>query len=58
MLLILFRIVDPPTFGVEETITSEGTVQISIFLALSAAAGIAFGGWRAMREEADGDSGA
>lgn len=57
MLLILFRIVDPPTFGVEETITSEGTVQTPIFLALLAAVGIAFGGWRAMREEADGDSG-
>lgn len=47
MLLILFRIVDPPTFSVEETITSEGTVQAPIFLALLAAAGIAFGGWRA-----------
>jgi len=56
MLLILLRIVDPPTFGVEETITSEGTVQIPIFLALLAAAGIAVGGWRTMREEAGGDS--
>ncbi len=57
MLLINFRIVEPPTFGVEEAITSEGTVQAPIFLALLAAAGIAVGGWRAMRE-ADGDSGA
>jgi hypothetical protein len=53
MLLISFRIVDPPTFGVEETITSEGAVQVPIFLALLAAAGIAGGGWRAMREETD-----
>lgn len=49
MLLILFRIVDPPAFGVEKIITSEGTVQVPIFLALVAAAGIAFGGWRARR---------
>jgi hypothetical protein len=44
MLLILFRIVDPPVFGVEPTITSEGAVEWPIFLALAAAAGIAFGG--------------
>ena len=56
MLLILFRIIDPPTFRVEELITSEGTVQPPIFLALLAAAGIAFGGWRNMREDADSDS--
>jgi len=57
MLLISVRIIDPPTFWVEPTITSEGTVQAPIFLALLAAAGIAVGGWRTMREEADGDSG-
>lgn len=57
MLLISFRIVDPPTFWVEPTITSEGSVQVPIFLALLAAAGIAVGGWQTMREEADGDSG-
>jgi hypothetical protein len=52
MLLILYRIVDPPTFGVEEKIiTWEGTVQFPIFLALLAAAGIAFGGCLAMWEE-------
>jgi hypothetical protein len=58
MLLISFRIVDPPTFWAEPTITSEGTVQVPIFLALLAAAGITVGGWRTMREEADDDSGA
>lgn len=51
VLLILFRIVDPPIFEVEPTITSEGTVQFPIFLALLAAAGMAFGGCLAMREE-------
>lgn len=50
-LLILFRIIDPPTFHVEPTITFEGAVQFPIFLALLAAAGIAYGGIRAMREE-------
>lgn len=51
VLLILYRIVNPPVFYVETTITSEGAVQFPIFPALLAAAGIAFGGYRAMREE-------
>ena len=55
MLLILFRILDPPNFGsfreVWGNITIEGMVQFPIFLALLAAAGIAFGGCLAMREE-------
>lgn len=51
VLLILFRIVDPPNFGSEEFLQFEGTVQAPMFLALSAAAGIAFGGCLAMREE-------
>ncbi len=50
-LLILYRIVDPPIFNVEPTITIEGAVQFPIFVALAAAAGIAFGGCLAMREE-------
>jgi hypothetical protein len=50
-LLILLRIIEPPVFGVERTITYEGTIQVPIFLALLAAAGIAFGGCLAMREE-------
>jgi hypothetical protein len=49
--LIAFRIVDPPIFNVEPTITNEGAVQFPIYLALLAAAGIAYGGFRAMREE-------
>jgi hypothetical protein len=56
VLLILFRIVDPPNFGsfqeIWGNITIEGTVQFPIFLALLAAAGIAFGGCLAMRKEA------
>jgi hypothetical protein len=51
VVLILFRIVDPPVFSVERTITMEGAVQLPIFLALFAAAGIACGGRLAMREE-------
>jgi hypothetical protein len=43
VLLILFRIMDPPVFYVEPTITFEGTVQPPTFLALLAAAGIAYG---------------
>jgi hypothetical protein len=55
VLLILFRILDPPNFGsfreIWGTVTIEGTVQFPIFLALLAAAGIACGGCLAMREE-------
>ncbi|HVY78001.1 MAG TPA: hypothetical protein VG898_05805 [Solirubrobacterales bacterium] len=50
-LLILCRIVEPPVFYVEPTITYEGAAQLPIFLALLAAAGIAFGGLWALREE-------
>jgi hypothetical protein len=51
VLLILDRIVDPPVFYTEPTITFEGAAQLPIFLALFAAAGIACGGCLAMREE-------
>lgn len=61
MSLILFRILDPPNFGsfreIWGTIAIEGTVQIPIFLALLAAAGIAAGGCLAMREETGPPSG-
>jgi hypothetical protein len=56
--LILFRIIDPPVFNVEPTITSEGAAQFPIFLALAAAIGIAVGGFLATWEELRvGDSG-
>jgi hypothetical protein len=55
VLLILFRIIEPPNFGsfreIWGNITIEGTVQFPIFLALTAAVGVAFGGCLAMREE-------
>jgi hypothetical protein len=51
-LLILYRIADPPIFDVEITITDEGAAQLPIFLALLAAAGVAFGGCLATWEEA------
>lgn len=56
-LLILIRIVFPPGLGIEfEGLESEGfilevTLNAGIFLALVAACGIAYGGYRAMREE-------
>lgn len=53
-LLILLRIVNPPVFSVEETITIEGAAQLPIFLALLATTGIAFGGFWAVWEERAG----
>ncbi len=57
VLLILYRIADPPVFSVETTITMEGAAQLPIFLALFAAAGIACGGCLAVREEISPSSG-
>jgi len=51
MLLILLRILDPPTFGTEGLITFEGAVHLPMFLALLSAAGIAFGGCLTVWEE-------
>lgn len=57
VLLIVFRIVEPPNFGsfreLWGTITIEGTVKFPIFLALTGALGIAFGGCLAIWEERD-----
>jgi hypothetical protein len=52
VLLILFRIVDPPTLAGTDTYVFEGVAQISVFLALVAALGIAAGGLSALRREA------
>lgn len=53
--LILVRIIDPPNFGSNESpffpAAIEGTVQLPIFLALAAAAGIAIGGFLGMRRK-------
>lgn len=47
-LLILYRIISPPDSGLSEIDVSPA---FGIFLALIAAAGIAYGGYRAMQEE-------
>jgi hypothetical protein len=50
-LLILFRIIDTPTFASYGGVSAEGSVEFGIFLSLIAAAGIGYGGYRAMQEE-------
>jgi len=50
-LLILYRIVNPPGGGSFGGVSVETTLEIGIFLGLLAAAGIAYGGYAAMREE-------
>lgn len=49
--LILFRIADPPSFGQVNGLPLDATLEFGIFLALIAAAGIALGGYMAVREE-------
>ena len=56
VVLILFRIISPPDFGlgeVAEAFGGEADVGrgIGVFLGLIAAAGVAAGGWLAMQEE-------
>lgn len=50
VLLILYRMIDPPGFGVPG-VSVDTTLRLGIFLGLVAAAGIAYGGYSAMREE-------
>jgi hypothetical protein len=50
-LLILFRIVSPPSFGSYGGISVDASLEFGIFLGLLAAAGIAFGAYKAMQEE-------
>ncbi len=50
--LILIRIISPPGAGPEvEGFAYESTVKLPVYLALAAALGIAYGGWRAMGQE-------
>jgi cation transport ATPase len=50
--LILIRIISPPGAGPEvEGFAYESTLKLPIFIALVAALGIAYGGWRAMGQE-------
>lgn len=51
VLLILFRIISPPSFGSFGGVSVDGTLEIGIFLGLITAAGIAYGGYRGMQEE-------
>jgi hypothetical protein len=51
VLLILYRIAFPPDFGSFGGVTVDATRELGIFLGLLAAAGIAYGGYSAMREE-------
>lgn len=62
ILLILFRIIDPPDFGTEaaidqaealgvDTAGAEIGRKIGVFLGFIAAVGIAYGGYRGMQEE-------
>jgi len=51
VLLILYRIVNPPGGGDFGGVSVDTTLKLGIFLGLIAAAGIAYGGYSAMREE-------
>jgi hypothetical protein len=50
-LLILFRIIDPPSFGSFGGVSVDATLEAGIFLSLIAAGGVAYGGYSAMRDE-------
>lgn len=52
-LLILIRIISPPSLAPSDLAGVEFpvSVQLPVFLALAAALGIAYGGWRAMADE-------
>jgi hypothetical protein len=52
VLLILYRIIDPPGSGEEfEGVSIDISASVGAFLGLLAAAGITYGGYRAMQEE-------
>jgi hypothetical protein len=53
-ILILFRLISPPDFGIGDLPGGEDFDvgrDIGVFLGLIAAAGVAYGGWTAMQEE-------
>jgi hypothetical protein len=50
-LLILYRVIDSPSFGEISGVSVDGTPELGIFLGLLAAAGIAIGGYLGVREE-------
>ncbi len=51
VLLILYRIVDPPGGGSYGGVSVDTNLQVGIFLGLLSAVGIAYGGYSTMREE-------
>ena len=51
VLLVLYRIIDPPGGGDIAGVSVDISPQVGVFLGLLAAAGIAYGGYRAMQEE-------
>jgi len=51
VLLILYRIIDPPGSESVAGVSVDVTLKLGIFLGLISAAGIAYGGYSAMREE-------
>jgi hypothetical protein len=51
VLLILFRILVPPTLASFGGVSVDATLSVGIFLGLIAAGGIAYGGYSTMREE-------
>jgi hypothetical protein len=51
VLLVLFRIIVPPTFASFGGVSVDATLSLGIFLGLIAAGGIAYGGYSTMREE-------
>ncbi len=50
-LLVLYRIVFPPNFASFGGVSVDATLSVGIFLGLLASAGIAYGGYTAMRED-------
>ena len=57
VLLILYRIISPPSFGEFGGVSVDATLEFGIFLGLVAAIGVAFGGYRGMQEEGSSFSG-
>jgi len=51
VVLIVFRIVFPPSFGDFGGVSVDATLSLGIFLGLIAAGGIAYGGYSTMKEE-------
>jgi hypothetical protein len=51
VILILYRIIDPPGGDSLAGVSVDITLKLGIFLGLVSAAGIAYGGYSAMREE-------